>query len=627
MMDTLRAATKGWVAKVLLGLLVLSFAVWGISDAFINSGQGDQVMEAGNSSVSQTEYRLAFDRQLQVLSQQFGQRVSSEQARSFGIDRQVAGQLASGLVLDELASSLNLGLSKDRLATLTAEDPAFQGANGQFERFRFDQALRNAGMRPEDYLLNREQVAKRQQIVESAMDGTTVPKAFLEAMSIYDAETRDVNYIVLPTSLVAPAEPTEADLTTYFETNKTRYRKPEYRDFRYLRLSPEDVAAQVPIEDSVIREDYDRNIARFTTAEQRRIEQIVFPNIDDATVALDRIKAGETFEDILADRGITVGDALLGTVTKADISDSTVADAAFALEENAVSDVIAGIFGPILLRVTAISEAKVEPYEAVKDTLKNELALNEGSNMVLELHDTYEDARGGGDSMAEAASKIGLTLTEQLGVDRSGAKSDGTILRDLPVQPQLLGAVFEADIGEDAPPLLLGASGFVWYDVVDITPDRDATLEEVRVQVSADWTRDETARLLGEKAQALVDALNVGTSLETIATDNSLTIANATRIARDSTDAALGANGIAAAFGGSDDHAAVVTAPDGESQIILQVNTVNRPNADIQLIDAQTQSGLSQAMSNDLVEQMIAQLQTIYPVTINQSAIERALQN
>ena len=204
MMDALRAATKGWVAKVLLGLLVLSFAVWGISDAFIDRAGTDPVMEAGQSKDSQDDYRLAYEGQINLFSRQFGQRLTPEQASALGIDRQVIGQLATGVVLDEFANNLDLGLSKDRLAQLTAEDPAFQDANGNFQRFAFEQVLRNVGMRPEDYLRSREQIAKRQQIIEASAEGITVPQAYLTALSAYEDETRDVNYIVLSEALVEP---------------------------------------------------------------------------------------------------------------------------------------------------------------------------------------------------------------------------------------------------------------------------------------------------------------------------------------------------------------------------------------------------------------------------------------
>src|SRR5206468_3096453 len=103
------------------------------------SGFGSpHVIEAGSTAVSMKDYRLAYDRQIQILSQQFGTRLTREQAQALGIDQQVVAQLVAGAVLDEQARKLGLGVSKDRLAQLAREDPAFKGPDGKFDRQQFD---------------------------------------------------------------------------------------------------------------------------------------------------------------------------------------------------------------------------------------------------------------------------------------------------------------------------------------------------------------------------------------------------------------------------------------------------------------------------------------------------------
>ena len=152
-------------------------------------------------------------------------------------------QLVAGAVLDEQARKLGLGLSKDKLAQLTMEDPAFQGPDGQFNRQQFEYVLRQIGMRPEDYLDNRGQVAIRQQIVEAVSDGLKAPDTFLRAVALYRGEDRTAEYIVLPKSLVEPIEePADAVLSAWFEENKQTYAAPEYRKIAYVKLEPEDIA-------------------------------------------------------------------------------------------------------------------------------------------------------------------------------------------------------------------------------------------------------------------------------------------------------------------------------------------------------------------------------------------------
>src|SRR5690349_19900454 len=140
MLGILRSAAGTWVTKALLSLLVVSFLAWGATTRIV-SGElrgHHAVITAGGTEVSIDEYRLAYDRQLSLLSQQYGQRVTQEQAKLLGVDNQVLAQLDSGAVLDEQARKLGLGLSKDRLAELTREDPAFKGPSGQFDRRTFE---------------------------------------------------------------------------------------------------------------------------------------------------------------------------------------------------------------------------------------------------------------------------------------------------------------------------------------------------------------------------------------------------------------------------------------------------------------------------------------------------------
>ncbi|TIV25630.1 MAG: peptidylprolyl isomerase, partial [Mesorhizobium sp.] len=431
MLGILRSAAGTWVAKALLSLLVVSFLAWGATTRMVGGVLGGHhaVITAGGTEVSINEYRLAYDRQLSLLSQQYGQRVTQEQAKLLGVDNQVLAQLVSGAVLDEQARKLGLGLSKDRLAELTREDPAFKGPSGQFDRRTFEYLLRQLNMRPEDYLKNRSQVAVRQQIVEAISDGLKVPQTFLKAVSLYRGEDRTIDYLVLPKTLVQPIEaPSDSALNAYFDANKKNYAAPEYRKFSYVRLEPQDIADPSAVTDQQVSEDYNKNIARYTTPEMRTIEQLVFKTPDAAKAALDSLKAGATFDKLVTAEGKTQADTLLGTLSKDKIADKAVADAAFSLNANEVSQVVQGAFGPVLLRVTEIKPQVVKPLSEVSAQIRKDLALGEASRILLDVHDSYEDTRASGASLAQAADKLKLKVVTIDAIDRTGQRPDGTVV-------------------------------------------------------------------------------------------------------------------------------------------------------------------------------------------------------
>ncbi|MET2826705.1 SurA N-terminal domain-containing protein [Mesorhizobium shangrilense] len=627
MLGILRNAAGTWVAKTLLSLLVVSFLAWGISGRLMGGFAGhDSVITAGGTKVSINEYRLAYDRQLSVMSQQFGQRITHEQAKALGIDNQVLAQLVSGAVLDEQARKLGLGLSKDRLAELTREDPAFKGPGGTFDRRTFEYLLREVGMRPEDYLKNRAQVAVRQQIVEAVSDGLKAPDTFFKAVALYRGEDRTIDYLTLPKALVEPVEaPSDSVLSAYFDANKKAYAAPEYRKFSYVRLEPVDIMDVTSVTDAQVSDDYNKNKGRYTTPEQRTIEQLVFKTPEAAKAALDSLKTGATFDKIIIAEGKTQADTLLGTLTKDKIADKAVADAAFALNVNEVSPVVQGTFGAVLLRVTEIKPEVTKSLAEVSDQIRKDLAMGEASRILLDVHDNYEDARAAGSSLADSAAKLKLKVVTIDAIDRMGLRPDGTIVKDLPESPDLIKAVFAAEPHTENDALTTGDNGFVFYEADSITPARDRTLDEVRQKVVADWTAAETTKRLAAKADELEKRLKAGTTLDAIAGELKLEKQTKRGVKRDADDVDFGKAGAAAMFGVGEGGTGLIPSPTGDGQILFKVAEVFEPaGADASSVPEDAQKSFNAGMSDDLLDELVAQLQTQYDVRIDQAAVAQA---
>jgi peptidyl-prolyl cis-trans isomerase D len=627
MLETLRSAAGTWVAKILLLLLVLSFAVWGISGEIAGIGSGDAVVTAGGTEVSGTEYRLAYDRQVNVLSQRLGQPLTREMATALGLDNQVLSQLVAGAVLDEQARLLKLGLSEDRIAALTAEDPAFQGPDGRFDRQRFDYVLSQVGMRPEDYFADRAQVATRQQIVEAVTDGLEVPETFLRAAALYRGEDRTAEYVVLPKTLVDPAAaPDDAVLSAWFEERKWDYAAPEYRRIAYVKLEPEDIADEAAIAEEDVRADYERDRARYTTPETRTIEQLVFANREAAETALASLKAGSTFDQLVTGEGKTPADVALGTLSREQVPDPAVAEAAFALPAGSVSEIVDGAFGPILVRVTAVTPEVVRPYEEVAAAIRSELATAEASRVLLDVHDSYEDARAGGATLTEAAERLGLKVTVVDAVSRSGQRPDDTVVTDLPASADLLRETFETEVDVENVPVNLGSNGFLFYEVQGVTPARDRTLDEVKARVTEDWIAAEAQRLLAERSVELEKRLKDGETLDAIAAELGLEKQTKRGLRRQADDPDFGAPGVAAVFALPVDGAGSFAAPGDAGTTLFRVTEVFEPAAaDAASVPEQERDGLSAGLADDLLDQMVARLRSQFDVRVDQNAVARAM--
>ena len=627
MLDTLRKAAGTWVAKLLLFMLVISFAIWGISGQMIGGFGSSHVITAGGTTVSLKDYRLAYDRQVQIMSQQFGVRLTREQAVAFGIDQQVLAQLVAGAVLDEQARKLRLGLSKDRLAQLAREDPAFNGPSGTFDRQQFEQVLRQVGMTPEDYLRNRQQVAVRQQIVEAISDGLDAPDAFLQAVALYRGEDRTIDYVAVPRTLVEPIEaPGESVLKAWFEERKATYAAPEYRKIAYIKLDPEALADLSAISDEQVKKDYGEHIARYTTPETRTVEQLSFASPDAAKTAYDSTRTGATFEDLVKAAGKTMADVQLGAFAKAQVPDPAIAEAVFKLGASEVSQPVAGSFGTVLLRVTEIKPEIVKPLTEMSDEIRKQLAVGEATRILLDAHDSYEDARAGGATLEDAAAKLNLKVVTVDAIDRQALRPDGKIVDDLPESSELLKQAFETEVGIENPAINIGSTGYVFFEVQAITPARDRTIEEVHDKVVADWKSADAEKRLDAKAGEFAKQVKDGAALDTIAADLKLEKQTKRGVKREADDADFGKEGVAAMFALAEGGSGVVPTPGGDGRIIFKVAEVFEPaGAGPDAVPEDARKSFASGLSDDLLDQLVARMQTEYDVTVDQSAIQRAL--
>jgi peptidyl-prolyl cis-trans isomerase D len=622
----MRKYASGWVAQVLIGLLIVSFAVWGIAGALTGIGT-QSVAKVGSTEITAVSFDRAYRRELQQLSQQLGQQVTPDQARTFGVPNQVLGRLVTEAALDDQANSLSLGVSQDTLVREIAADPAFHGPAGNFDRNYFVQILRANGINEDDYVLERQSVEKRKQIADSISGGATIPVALAEALHSYQTQARSFRYIVLPSSAAGDIGTPNADeLAAYYNDNKATWRAPEMRKISYLRVNPDDVARPQDITDADAQKSYDADKAQFSTPETRHVFQLVFSDESTAKAAADQVKAGETFEAAILAAGKQLSDADLGVVTKDKLIDPKVADAAFSLAANGTSDVIAGSFGPVLVHVTDVTPASVKPFDSVKDEIKKTLALTAAKNDAGVLRDSIEDARAGGATLEEIAKKNQLTV-QKIDVDPTGKDATGAAVADIPAKDALLKAAFESDVGIDNAAIPTAEGGTVWFAVTAIDPAHDRPLDEVKDQVVAAWTKSTTADKLAAKAKETRDRLTKGETLDAVATSLNLPVQTATNQTRGAKPAdGLSSDAVKAAFAGPKGYgAAVAGATDGE-QIVLQVtDIIDTPYVATDAAAAPLTQQLADAMQNDLLQQYVSELQNQLGATVNQTALQRVI--
>jgi peptidyl-prolyl cis-trans isomerase D len=630
MLRGIHKASSTWLGKALMatvmGFLVVSFAIWGIGDIFRGFGR-NAVATIGGAEISIEQFRQFYNDRMQQLGRQVGRPITPDEARTRGLDRQLLGQLIAETTLDEQVRQLKLGLSDADIAQRVTSDPSFRGANGQFDRARFEQLIRQAGFTEGRFIEDQRRSMLRRQLVQSITGDLKVPATAMTMLNQYRNETRQIEYVALgPEQAGDISSPTPEVLNKYFEDRKTLFRAPEYRKIAILTLAPADLAKPDAVSDAEAKVYYEEHKANYGKPEKRALRQMAFPNAEDAATARERITKGASFDDIAKDRGMKESDTDLGVLTKADIIDPVIADAAFALKPGETSQPVKGRFATVLLQVSKIEPGEEKTYEQVAGQIKHDIAESRVRTEIGNLRDKIEDERAAGSTITEIGKKLGLKTIAVEAVDRSGRGPDGKTIAGLPPTPNVVAAAFASDVGVDTDALQLPNGGYVYFDVTGITPSRERPLAEVKDQVETRWRDDEIAKRLQAKADDLVGKLKAGTAFAQAAGEAGVKVATATDLQRGKSGGFVPLKTVEAVFRTPKGVPASAEGDKEVERLVFRVTNVIDP-----AFDASSPQGkaiadtLQNSYTEDIITEYIARLENEFGVTVNQSALNQVV--
>jgi len=620
----MRKASSNWLGKtimaVVMGVLIISFGVWGIADIFRGFGQST-LATVGHTDISTDQFRQLYTDRLQQIGRQYGRPLTMDQARAFGFDRQVLQQTIAEAALDEQARRLGLGQSDDETRRMIFSDPNFKGPNGAFDPQRFEAAIRQFGYSEARYVADQRKVSLRRQIAGTISAGLEPPKVMIDALSRFQNEQRSIEYVKLDAAQAGTIDPPSPEtLAGYFDDHKIQFRAPEYRKIAYVAITPEDIGKWTEVSDEDARKLYDLRKDSLGKPEKREVSQIVFPNAEEAAAARTRLGSGTSFDDLAKERGLKASDVELGLVSKSEIIDPEVANAAFTLPSGEISQPVPGKFGVALVKIGKIEPGVDVPYEIVAQGLKKEIATERARKSVGDLRDKMEDERGGGASVVEAAKKLGLNAVTIDAVDRSGRRPDGQLATDVPKGLDVVTQAFGSDVGVDNDPISYNG-GYVWYDVLAITPTRERTLDEVKDQVEAKWRDDQIASRLRTKATEMVQKLDQGGKLADEAASAGLKVETAAGFRREASVPDVAAGVVAAAFRTAKDGAGQTAGSGNNEWIVFRVTDVSVPPVDLASDEMKkVTEQLQRSLEDEQIAQYVTKLESDIGTTINEAA-------
>ena len=503
MTDERQKKKHGIVMWVIMGFLILGLGGFGLTGAFQATG-GTAVATVGKEEISVDRFYSSYQRDIQVAAQQFGQNITADQARLFGIDQSSLQRQLTLAALSNEASNLGLSVGDVVVRQALLANPAFQTLGTGFSEATYDLVLRQQNLTRAEYesLLRDDQT---QNLISGAISGG-VAKQDTAARILMDfiGERRDLVWAELDetilTSEIAP--PGEAEIQAYYDQNPDAFTTPETRKITYAIISPELLGADIEITDEAIREVFDAQSQANNTPARRIVDRIIFPDMAAANEAYQRLDAGEaSFEEIAAEQGQTPEETQIGMVVADRIANS-VAELIFASEETGIYGPVQALIGPALYKVNAAFPAVEIAYDDVKDNIRTTLAQQKANAQIQAMVADVEDIIAGGASLEELANESDMQLfTIDFNVD-----SPEPIASD----PLFISEALAADVNEDRDLVELDNGAIIALRVDEIRPARLRTLEESRDQAVAGATQAATARGIQDYARELKSRVESG---------------------------------------------------------------------------------------------------------------------
>jgi len=622
MLQQMRKASKSPVASVVIGILVLAFALWGVADIF--RGGGDNVVaQVGNSQILDSQYDQLLKNQIRAFADQTKTDLTLEQARAMGLDRTVLDQAINRAALDEKSNRLGLIATRSAIESTFTGNSAFRGAGGAFDPLTFQRALQESGYSVEGfYNLTGQDIARRQ-MIDALVDGMVAPPGMVRLLYDLFSEQRTAEYLVVtPEEAGTVGEPSASDLDAYYKAHSDQFSSPEYRAFDYVQISPEQFSGEIQVADADMRAEYDAHKAGYEKAEQREIEQIAFPNKEAADAAKARIKTAADFAAVARERGLSADDVKLGTF-EATRMDPRLSAVAFKVPDGGVTDPVQGPFGWVILRAAKVIPGESKTFDDVKDQIKAELVKARAGAKLADVANAFEDQRGSGAPITDVAMKLGLTVRHVVAADRNGMTPEGG-RAEIPTQAAFIQQVFQTESGEESDLFMTDDGASYAVRVTGITQPSVKPLEQVREQVREGFLADARTKLLQTKVDGLAEQARKSTSLADVGRALRRTPSTSTPLRRGQTDDVFSSNLSQQFFAAP--QGAVITGPaaKGNGYVIARVAKVDHPEPDVSGAEYnQYRSTTAQELSETAVDSLSAAARKSAGVNVHQATVQR----
>ena len=629
MLEAIRNHAQGWLAKVILALIAITFALFGVDSYMKGDKSGGMIAEVGDVGISREELTRDIQGQSDRMREAMGPAFDPAVTETADFRKKVLDSLIERKALLQDAQKLKFLPPDAYVASVIGRIPAFQ-QDGKFSPQRYEAVLRQNGRTPAQFE-NEMRQAYMLEVVTSPVSLAAFPSGTaMTQIARLVAQQREIAWVDLPATAVASQiKLTPADVERYYAANKAAFTEPEQIRAEYLVLDMAGVAAGIVVSEQAVADYYASHAAQFGQPEQRSASHILIAvdkNADAVARAKARAKATELYQIVqkaparfaeLArtqsqDPGSAAQDGSLGSFGRG-MMVKPFEDAVFSMKPNEIRGPVESDFGYHIIRLDGIQAAQAAPLAQVRTAVVAELRKQQAQKAFAGLADNfgnlvYENAT----SLQPAAAAAKLTVQQSgwMTAKQAPPPFNHAGLSAALFSPESIKSKQNTEAVEVQPGTLVAAR------VAEHRPARVRPLAEVSQAIEAKLRAELGARLLTQQGEATIKSLTKG--------DEAGLNWSAFQIVGRQPSPALDAAGAKAVFQVNADKLPAYTGfarPDGSYRIVRVSRVLDAPALDPRLV-ASIESGVMQAQQRADMQAMLALVKAGQKVKIQPNAIE-----
>jgi len=519
MLQTIRDRAQGIVVWTIVGLIIITFALFGLS-SYLSGGAKSNIAEVNGSEITQTQLTRAQQNYLQRMQQMLGKNFNPDMFDNDMVKQQVLQGLITREVIQQHVKDVGLEPAPQQVVSYIQSIPAFQ-EDGHFSNERYQQVLRVQGIAPEQFEHDIASDLAVDQMRNGIIQSAFVTQAELQRYARLKNQQRDIGYLVLGLdSFEKQIKPTDEQVEAFYNANKESFMTPEEVSVNYLELNLNTLAERYDVSEDEIKQYYQSNRDSFVKKPEQREARHILIKIDadqteaEAKKKIDelrqKIAKGADFAELAKEYSQDPGSASQGGELGyfgRNVMDPAFEKVAFSLKPGEVSQPVKTPFGYHLIKLEKIRSETITPLAEVKDKIRHELQMRQAEqDFYQQVDDLNRYSYEMPDSLAGVADKLGLEVKHSSLFTRRGGKG-------IFGNPKVINAAFSDEVlqqGRNSEPVELSDTHVMVLHVNKHQPAQQKSMADVRSEIVTQLKRQQAQQLAITTAEQLRSELQSG---------------------------------------------------------------------------------------------------------------------